>query len=159
MEKTSICLWFDGNAEEAVNFYSTIFKNLKTKATSYYPADSMGPEGAVMTIVFEIDGREFMALNGGPMFKFTEAISIMVYCEDQAEIDDKWDKLLAGGGQAQACGWLKDKFGLSWQIVPRGMDEMLGSGKDPVAAKRAFEAVMKMIKFDIKALKDAYEGK
>lgn len=159
MEKISTCLWFDRNAEEAVNFYATVFNDLKVKAKSYYPADSMGPEGSVMTIVFEIGGREFMALNGGPMFKFTEAISIMVYCEDQAEIDDKWDKLLSGGGQAQACGWLKDKFGLSWQIVPRGMDEILGSGKDPVAAKRAFEAVMKMVKFDIKALRDAYEGK
>jgi predicted 3-demethylubiquinone-9 3-methyltransferase (glyoxalase superfamily) len=159
MQKISTCLWFDRNAEEAVNFYSTIFKNFKTKATSYYPAESMGPQGSVMTIVFEMEGREFMALNGGPMFKFTEAISLMVYCEDQAEIDDKWDKLLAGGGQTQACGWLKDKFGLSWQIIPEGMEEMLGGGKDPAAAKRAMEAVMKMVKFDIKALKDAYAGK
>ncbi len=159
MQKISTCLWFDRNAEEAVNFYATVFKDLKTKATSYYPAGSMGPEGSVMTIVFEMEGREFMALNGGPMFKFTEAISLMVYCKDQAEIDDKWEKLLADGGKEQACGWLKDKFGLSWQIIPEGMEEILGGGKDSAAAKRAMEAVMKMIKFDIQAMKDAYAGK
>ena len=114
--------------------------------------------GKVLTVEFELSGNRFLAINAGPTFKFNEAVSFAVPCEDQQEIDYYWEKLSAVP-ESEQCGWLKDKFGLSWQIVPRGMDEMLGSGKDPVAAKRAMEAVMKMVKFDIKALKDAYEGK
>lgn len=157
MQKISSCLWFNNNAEEAVAFYSSIF-NVKTIAKSYYPAGSPGPEGSIMTILFSIEGREYLALNGGPAFTFTEAFSMIVYCDDQAELDDKWNKLLAGGGKEQMCGWLKDKFGLCWQVVPYGMEDMMG-GKNPEGAKRAMDAMMKMIKIDIKAIQDAYNGK
>jgi predicted 3-demethylubiquinone-9 3-methyltransferase (glyoxalase superfamily) len=158
MQKITTCLWFNGQAEEAVNFYTSVFKNSKIGKTSRYDeatskASGM-PADSVMTITFDLDGREFMALNGGPAFKFTEAISLMVNCKDQKEIDYYWNKLTSDGGEESVCGWLKDKFGLSWQIVPESLDKLL-SEKDPAKSKRVMEAVMKMKKLDIEALENA----
>jgi two-component system sensor histidine kinase QseC len=157
MQKITPYLWFDGNAEEAVAFYTSVFKNSKTVNVSHYSEAGPMPAGSVMTIEFEIEGQEFVALNGGPHYKFTPAISLSVSCESQAEIDDLWDKLLAGGGQPVQCGWLTDKFGLSWQIVPRVLLDFM-QDKDPVKARRTAEAMFKMVKLDIAALKKAYAG-
>ena len=151
MQKITPFLWFDSKAEEATNFYTSIFKNSKIMSTM------PGPGGSVMSTTFEIDGQKLVAFNGGPMFKFTEAISLFVSCETQEEIDDKWEKLCAGG-QESRCGWLKDKYGLSWQIVPPVLGAMLGD-KDPVKAKRVLDAMLKMNKIIIKDLQDAYDGK
>jgi predicted 3-demethylubiquinone-9 3-methyltransferase (glyoxalase superfamily) len=159
MQKITPCLWFDDQAEEAAKFYVSIFKNSKVKSITRYGeagARASGrPKGSVMTVTFEIEGQEFVALNGGPLFKFTEAISLMVKCETQKEIDDMWNKLSAGGEEGP-CGWLKDKYGLSWQIVAPGIDEMLND-KDAGKSERVMEAVLKMGKIDLARLKQAYE--
>lgn len=156
MQKISPFLWFDTQAEEAANFYVSIFKNSRITRIARYGDAGPGPKGSVMTVGFELEGQSFTALNGGPVFKLSEAISFVVDCETQAEIDHYWDKLLAGG-QAQHCGWLKDKFGLSWQIVPRVLIELV-SGPDQAKAGRAMQAMMGMVKFDIAKLKQAAEG-
>jgi len=157
MQKITTFLWFDDQAEEAANLYTSIFKNSKIMGVSRYGEAGPGPAGQVMTVNFQIEGQEFTALNGGPEFKFTEAISLVVNCETQAEVDHYWEKLSAGGEESQ-CGWLKDKFGLSWQIVPTALGELLG-GPDPVKAQRAMQAMLQMRKLDIAALQRAYEGK
>jgi len=157
MQKISPFLWFDSNAEEAVDFYVSIFKDSKIKDVSRYGDAGPGPKGQVMVMSFEIEGQEFVALNGGPRFKFTEAVSFVVHCKGQKEVDHYWDKLLEGGGQTQACGWLKDRYGLSWQIVPRAMAQLLG-GPDKAGAKRAMQAMMKMVKLDVAELERAYRG-
>jgi predicted 3-demethylubiquinone-9 3-methyltransferase (glyoxalase superfamily) len=146
-------LWFDGQAEEAANFYVSIFPNSKVGSTSRYGEAGPGPKGSVMTIAFDLDGLSFTALNGGPMFKFTEAISLVVHCETQAEVDHYWDNLSAGGQQVQ-CGWLKDKYGLSWQIVPNALMELV-QDKDPAKSQRVMAAMMQMKKIDIAGLKAA----
>ena len=159
MQKITPCLWFDKQAEEAVNFYVSIFKNSKIgNMTRYGEAGakvSGRPKGSVMTVTFEIEGQEFVALNGGPHFTFSEAISLMVKCETQKEIDEMWEKLSQGGEQGQ-CGWLKDKYGLSWQIVSPVWDEMLRD-KDAKKSERVMKAILQMTKPDIKTLKQAYE--
>ena len=142
-------LWFDDQAEEAMNFYVSIFKNSKVLSVS------PGSNGKAFSVSFELDGQEFTALNGGPQFKFTEAISLFVNCETQAEVDELWDKLSAGGEQVQ-CGWLKDKYGLSWQIVPTTLGELLGD-PDPVKSQRVMQAMLKMKKIEIAGLKRAYD--
>jgi len=156
-QKITPFLWFDNNAEEAMNFYVSIFKDSKIIEVARYGDAGPGPKGTVMTGTFQLEGQQFMALNGGPHFKFTEAISLFVNCETQQEVDDLWNKLCAGGGAPSQCGWLKDKFGLSWQIVPSILGKLLGD-KDPAKSKRVMEAMLKMIKIDINALKKAYEG-
>jgi predicted 3-demethylubiquinone-9 3-methyltransferase (glyoxalase superfamily) len=153
MQKITPFLWFDNNAEEAANFYVSIFKTAKILAVSRYGDAGPGPKGSVMTVAFELEGQKFVGLNGGPMFKFSEAISFVVNCETQAEVDELWQKL-SGGGQTQACGWLKDKFGLSWQIVPKVLPELL-TQKDAEKAKRVMQAMMTMTKIDIAGLKQA----
>ena len=156
MQKITPFLWFDGNAEEAANFYTSIFKNSKITETRRCGDAGPGSKGSVQTISFQIEGQEFIGLNGGPHFKFTPAISFLVNCETQQEVDELWEKLLAGG-QPMQCGWLTDKFGISWQIIPKALGEMLG-GKDPVKSQRAMQAMMKMVKIDVQELKRAYEG-
>lgn len=160
MQKFRPCLWYDNQAEEAANFYVSIFKNSRIKNVTHYAneiAAVAGQQpGAVMTVLFELEGQEFLALNGGPIFKFTEAISIMVDCKTQAEVDELWEKLSAGGAKSN-CGWLKDKYGLSWQIVPTILSEYM-SGKDPAEYRRVMVALMKMDKLDIAKLKQAAEG-
>ena len=156
MQKITPFLWFDSNAEEAVNFYTSIFKNSKIGHVRRYGDGGPGPKGAVMTAAFQIEGQEFMALNGGPHYKFTPAISFFVSCETQKEVDELWEKLSAGG-EAMQCGWLKDKFGLSWQIVPKIIPETMMSG-DAVKKQRAFQAMLQMKKLDIAALQRAFEG-
>jgi len=157
MKKITPFLWFDGRAEEAMNFYVSTFKNAKAGAITRWGDTGPGPKGGVLTVSFEIEGQEFVGLNGGPEFKFTEAVSFMVRCDSQAEIDEMWEKLSAGG-QKSRCGWLKDKFGLSWQIVPPILNELLRD-KDPQKANRVMEAMMKMDKIDISLLKKANDGK
>ena len=153
--KITPVLWFDGKAEEAVKHYTSIFKHSKVGATSRFMEVGPGPKDSVMTITFELDGQHLVALNGGPQFKFTEAVSLMVACDTQAEIDYYWEKLGAGG-QHGPCGWLKDKFGLSWQVAPNALLDMI-QDTDRGAANRAFAAMMKMGKLDIAALKAAFE--
>jgi len=155
MQKIGPCLWFDGKAEEAMNFYTSIFKNSKVGNVTRYGEAGPGEHGSVMTATFEIEGQEFVALNGGPMFKFSPAISFIVYCKTQEEVDDFWAKLLEGGAPQQ-CGWLTDKFGVSWQIVPTILPEIL-QDKDTEKTKRVMQAMLKMVKLDIKVLKQAYE--
>jgi len=149
-------LWFDGQAEEAATFYVSIFPNSRIVSTSRYGDAGPGPKGSLMTASFELDGLSFTALNGGPLFKFTEAISLVVHCETQAEVDHYWDKLSAGGRQVQ-CGWLKDKFGLSWQIVPNALIELM-QDKDAAKSQRVMAAMMQMTKIDIAQLKAAHAG-
>jgi predicted 3-demethylubiquinone-9 3-methyltransferase (glyoxalase superfamily) len=144
-------LWFEHQAEEAAKFYTSIFRDSKMGKVARYPEGSPGPAGSVMTVEFQIEGQDFIALNGGPHFKFTEAISFVIECESQKEIDYYWDKLLAGG-KAQQCGWLKDKYGLSWQVVPAGMEKLFSN---PKKAQRAMQAMLKMVKLDIGKLKEA----
>jgi predicted 3-demethylubiquinone-9 3-methyltransferase (glyoxalase superfamily) len=155
-QKITPFLWFDNQAEEAVKFYTSIFKNSKVLNESRYGDAGPGPKGSVMTMTFELDGQQFTALNGGPVFKFTEAISFVVHCETQAELDEFWVKLSAGGQEVQ-CGWLKDKYGLSWQIVPTVLSELMGSG-DPARSQRVMQALLQMKKLDIETLKKAYAG-
>lgn len=157
MTKITPFLWFDNQAEEAVNLYISIFKNSKIKEVSRYGEAGPGPAGSVMVISFELDGQGFTALNGGPNFNFTEAISFLVNCETQEEVDYLWEKLTEGGEEVQ-CGWLKDKFGLSWQIVPTKLGELMGD-PDPVKAQRVTQAMLQMKKLDIAGLQRAYEGK
>ena len=152
-QRITQCLWFDGQAEEAANCYISIFKNSRITAIARYGDVGPGPKGSVMVVGFELDGQAFTGLNGGPMFKFTEAISMVVNCETQAEVDQYWDKLSAGG-QPGVCGWLKDKFGLSWQIVPTALIEM-AQDKDPEKSQRVMAAMMQMRKIDIAKLEAA----
>jgi predicted 3-demethylubiquinone-9 3-methyltransferase (glyoxalase superfamily) len=158
MQKITPFLWFDDQAEEAAKLYVSIFKNSKIVSVNRYDeegAKAAGrPKGSVMTVAFELDGQEFTALNGGPIFKFTEAISFVVHCETQNEVDHFWQKLTAGGQEVQ-CGWLKDRFGVSWQVVPNALIEML-QDKDPQKSKRVMAAMLKMKKIDIDGLKKAY---
>jgi predicted 3-demethylubiquinone-9 3-methyltransferase (glyoxalase superfamily) len=154
MQKITPFLWFNNNAEEAVKFYTSVFKNSKIGKISRYPEGTPGPAGTVMTAEFEIEGQKFIALNGGPIFKFTEAISFVVNCDTQKELDEYWQKLTADGGQEIECGWLKDKFGLSWQIVPSILGELM-SGNDPKKSERVMAALLKMKKLDIEGLKRA----
>jgi len=156
MQKITPFLWFDDQAEEAMNFYVSIFKNSKVLSVSRYGEGGPRPKGMVMTATFQLDGQEFTALNGGPEFHFTEAISLYVNCETQEEVDDLWDKL-SDGGEKGRCGWLKDKYGLSWQIIPTALGELLGV-KDAVKAERVMQAMLQMDKIDIQVLKRAYEG-
>jgi len=151
--KITPCLWFDDNAEEAAHFYVSIFKDSKMIKVTPYPKGGMGPEGSVMIVDFQLEGQHFIALNGGPLFHFSEAISFSVDVATQSELDDLWDQLSAGGEEGQ-CGWLKDKFGLSWQIVPSVLSQLEGSG-DPVVAANVNAALMKMGKLDIAALQRA----
>ena len=155
MQKITPFLWFDGKAEEAMNFYTSIFKNSKIGRITRYGDAGPGPKGAVMSATFQLDGQEFMALNGGPQFKFTEAISFFVNCETQEEVDELWEKL-SDGGQKSRCGWLKDKYGLSWQIIPSALGKMLGD-KDPEKSQRVMKAMLQMDKIDIKGLEQAYK--
>ena len=157
MQKITPFLWFDGNAEEAVNFYTSILKNSRIVNMSRYGEGAPAPKGTVMSATFILEGQEFMALNGGPMFTFSPAISFFVKCETQEEIDTLWEKLSAGG-KKERCGWLKDKFGVSWQIIPPVLGEML-QDKDPQRAQRVMQAMMQMDKIDIARLKQAYDGK
>jgi predicted 3-demethylubiquinone-9 3-methyltransferase (glyoxalase superfamily) len=156
-QKITTFLWFDNNAEEAMEFYTAIFKHSKILSVSRYGEAGPGPKGTVMVGAFELEGQRFLALNGGPRFKFTEAISLVIDCETQEEIDYFWEKL-STGGQTQACGWLKDKFGLSWQVVPSVLSELM-QDKDPQKSKRVMEAVLQMVKFDIARLQAAHAGR
>jgi predicted 3-demethylubiquinone-9 3-methyltransferase (glyoxalase superfamily) len=157
MQKITPFLWFDDSAEEAVAFYTSIFEKSRTVSVSRYGDAGPGPKGRVMVMKFEIEGQEFVALNGGPQFHFTEAVSFVVNCKDQKEVDEYWDRLSAGG-QTSQCGWLKDRFGLSWQIVPDALGKMLGD-KDPAKAQRVMKAMLRMTKIDIEELEAAYDGK
>jgi len=156
MPKPHPFLWFDDQAEEAANFYVSIFPNSKILAASRYGEAGPGPKGQVMTIQFELDGQTFTALNGGPHFQFNEAVSFVIDCADQAEVDHYWDRLVDGGTPSQ-CGWLKDRFGLSWQVVPTVLHALIGD-TDPAKAQRATQAMLKMVKLDIAALKAAHAG-
>ena len=154
-QKITPFLWFEGQAEEAMHFYVSIFKNSKAGKVTYYIEDSSyGKKGQVMSVRFELDGQEFYGLNGGLMYKFSPAISFFVHCDTQAEIDDLWEKLSAGG-EENMCGWLQDKYGVSWQIIPEKLDELL-QDKDPEKVKRVVDAMLQMKKIDIAALEKAY---
>ena len=155
MQKITPFLWFDNQAEEAVNFYTSIFKNSKVGNVTRYGEAGPGPAGSVLTASFELEGLEFTALNGGPHFKFTEAISLHVSCESQEEVDYYWEKL-SDGGQIQQCGWLKDRFGMSWQIVPTALHRLLND-PDPQRANRVMRAMLQMKKLDIAGLQKAYD--
>ena len=156
MQKITPFLWFDGKAEEAMNFYISIFKNSKIVSVARYGEAGPGPKGTVMTAKFELNGQEFVALNGGPQFTFTEAISFVVNCETQHEVDELWEKL-SGGGQKSRCGWLKDKYGLSWQVVPTALVEML-QDKDAKKSNRVMQAMLQMNKIEIETLRRAYHA-
>ena len=156
MQKITPFLWFDDNAEEAANFYVSVFKNSKILNVARYSDAGPGPKGSVMTVEFELDGLEFVALNAGPRFKFTEAISFVVNCETQEEVDYYWERL-SDGGEKSRCGWLKDKFGLSWQVTPTILGKLMAD-KDPEKAKRVMEAMLQMDKIDIEPLQRAYES-
>ncbi len=154
MQKISPFLWFDSNAEEAANFYVAIFKDSKVLKIARYGEAGPGPAGSVMVVNFQIEGQDFIALNGGPLFKFTEAISFVINCQTQEEVDHYWNKLTAGGGQESQCGWLKDKYGLSWQVTPAILGELLAD-KDQKKAQRVMQAMLQMKKIDIAALQRA----
>ena len=155
MQKITPFLWFDGNAEDAMNFYVSVFKKSKVVSVRRYGKAGPGKEGSVMTGTFQIEGQEFFVLNGGPQYKFTPAISLFVNCETQQEVDELWDKLSAGG-RKDRCGWLQDKFGLSWQVIPTDLGKLLGD-KDPKKASSVMQAMLQMDKIDIKKLKQAYD--
>jgi predicted 3-demethylubiquinone-9 3-methyltransferase (glyoxalase superfamily) len=157
MQKITPFLWFDNQAEDAARHYTSIFKNSRITSLSRFPEGASMPAGMVMTATFELDGQEFSALNGGPEFKFNEAISFYVHCQDQAEVDYYWEKLSDGGEEGQ-CGWLKDRFGVSWQVVPDALGELLGD-PDPEKAKRVTQAMLQMKKLDIAGLRPAYDHK
>ena len=156
-QKITPFLWFDKQAEEAAHFYVSIFKNSKILHVSRYGDAGPGPKGSVMVVNFQIAGQEFTALNGGPLFKFSEAFSFVVNCENQQEVDEYWSKLTSGGGQESQCGWLKDKFGFSWQIVPTALAKLM-SDKDPANASRVMQALLQMKKIDIATLEAAAKG-
>jgi predicted 3-demethylubiquinone-9 3-methyltransferase (glyoxalase superfamily) len=155
MQKITPFLWFDSKAEDAMNFYVSVFKNSKVVRVSRYGEAVPGPKGTVMSATFELEGQQFYALNGGPQFTFTPAISLFVNCETQQEVDELWDKL-SEGGKKERCGWLKDKYGLSWQIIPSALGKLLGD-KDPAKANRVMMAMLQMDKIDIGRLQQAYE--
>ena len=156
MQKITPFLWFDNQAEEAMNHYVSIFKNSSVGKITRYGAAGPGPKGSVMVASFELEGQPFTALNGGPQFKFTEAVSFVVNCETQDEVDELWERLSAGGAEGQ-CGWLKDKFGLSWQIIPAALVELI-SDPDPEKSRRVTEAMMQMTRIDIAKLREAHAG-
>jgi predicted 3-demethylubiquinone-9 3-methyltransferase (glyoxalase superfamily) len=159
MSKITPCLWFDGNAEEAATFYVSLLPNSRIDRVMRSPADNPStPKGAVLVVDFTLAGQQFMGLNGGPQFPFTEAVSFTINCEDQAEVDRLWDALGADGGAPVACGWLKDRYGLSWQIVPKALPELL-NGPDREGAERAMQAMMQMVKIDVEGLRRAYDGR
>jgi predicted 3-demethylubiquinone-9 3-methyltransferase (glyoxalase superfamily) len=158
MQKITTCLWFDDKAEEAANFYVSIFPNSKVVGVARYGDAGPGPTGSIMTVDFELDGRQFVALNGGPLFPFTEAISLIVNCETQKELDHYWERLGAGG-KVQQCGWLKDRYGLSWQVVPALLATEMRQTKDPERLNRVMKVVLSSVKFDIRKLQDAFEGR
>jgi predicted 3-demethylubiquinone-9 3-methyltransferase (glyoxalase superfamily) len=156
-DKITPVLWFDQKGEEAANFYVSLLPDSRIDRVTRSPADyPSGREGDVITVDFTLAGRQYQALNGGPEFPFTEAVSFMIHCEDQAEVDRLWDALLEGGGEPVQCGWLKDRFGLRWQVTPRALLEMLAA-EDRAAARRAFEAMMGMVKLDVAQLRRAFE--
>jgi predicted 3-demethylubiquinone-9 3-methyltransferase (glyoxalase superfamily) len=157
MQKITPMLWYDNNAEEAVNLYLSVFKDAKILKTARYGKEGPGPEGSVMTIEFELFGQRFVALNAGPHFKFNEAVSFVVNCETQEEIDNYWAQLTSNGGQESMCGWLKDKFGLSWQITPANWSKLMSSA-NPKKSGAAMKAMMTMRKLDIKKLQEAYDA-
>ena len=157
MQRITPFLWFDDQAEEAANFYVSIFGNSKIVTVARYGEGGPGPKGSVMTVVFRLDGQEFIALNGGPHFTFTEAVSFSVDCKTQEEVDELWEKLSAGGEKGP-CGWLKDKYGVSWQIIPAALGQMLGD-KDPQKSRNVLQAMLQMTKIDIATLRRAYEQK
>jgi predicted 3-demethylubiquinone-9 3-methyltransferase (glyoxalase superfamily) len=158
MQKIRPCLWFDGHAEEAAKFYISVFKDGKITEVSRYGEGGPGKPGDALVVEFELRGQQFQILNGGPYFKFNEAVSFSIDCKDQEETDYFWNALTADGGSESMCGWLKDKYGLSWQVVPTEMSRYV-TGKDPEGAKRAMQAMMTMKRLDIAAIKRAYEGK
>ena len=155
MQKITTFLWFDDKAEEAANFYVSIFKNSKIETVARYGDAGPGPKGAVMVVTFQLEGQKFTALNGGPQFTFTPAISLLVNCETQEEVDELWEKLSAGG-RKDRCGWLQDKYGLSWQIIPTVLGKLM-SDPDPVKSSRVMKAMLQMDKLDIQRLQEAYE--
>ena len=157
MQKITPFLWFDDNAQEAANFYTSIFKNSKIGSVSRYGEAGPGPKGSVMSVTFQLEGQEFIALNGGPHFKFSPAISFLVDCRTQEEVDQLWEKLSAGGKTMQ-CGWLDDKYGVTWQVVPTILVKML-QDKGAEKARRVMQTMMQMVKLDIKPLQQAYDGK
>ncbi len=156
MQKITPFLWFDGKAEEAANFYVSVFKNSKILNVVRYGEAGPGPKGSAMVVSFEIEGQKFSALNGGPQYTFSPAISFLVDCETQPEVDELWTKLTVGGKEVQ-CGWLTDKFGVSWQIIPRAFMEMM-QDKDPVKSQRVFKAMLQMVKIDVEVLNRVYRG-
>lgn len=158
MQKIVTNLWFDTEAEEAAQFYTSIFPNSKINAISRYTEAGPREPGLVMTVDFELDGQSFTGINGGPEFKFTEAISLLVNCESQEEVDELWDALLEGGGKEVQCGWLTDRYGLSWQVIPAEMGELMSSG-DAEATNRVMQAMLQMVKIDVKVLRDAYNDR
>ena len=158
MQKITPFLWFDNNTEEAAQFYVSVFKNSRILSVSRYGDAGPGPKGSVMVVSFQLEGQQFTALNGGPLFKFNEAFSFVVSCENQEEIDYYWNKLTSSGGQESQCGWLKDKFGFSWQIVPTALGKLMAD-KDPKKANRVMQALLQMKKLDIATLEEAAEGK
>jgi predicted 3-demethylubiquinone-9 3-methyltransferase (glyoxalase superfamily) len=157
MSKITSCLWFDGRGEEAAQFYVSLFPNSKLGKVTRYPEGTPGQAGSVMTVEFELDGVQFLALNGGPEFKFTEAVSFQIDCKDQAEVDRYWNALIADGGEESVCGWLKDRFGLSWQVVPNVLPRLMGD-PDKAKANRVAAAMMQMRKIDIGKLEEAAAG-
>lgn len=158
MQKITPFLWYDSQAEEAAKFYSSIFKNSKIGTVRRYGEAGPGPKGSAMTVDFQIEGQDFIALNGGTHYQFTPAISLFVKCETQAEVDDLWEKLLSGGGKPNRCGWLQDKFGVSWQIIPATLSKLMGD-PDPEKSSRVMRAMLQMEKINIDGLKRAHEGK
>lgn len=158
MQKITPFLWFDNNAEEAINFYTSVFKDSKIVSMSRLPEGAPGPAGQVMSATFQLAGQQIMALNGGPQFKFNEAISLYVDCDTQEEVNYYWDRLTADGGAPGPCGWLKDKFGVSWQIIPKALGQLMGDS-DPAKSQRVMQAMLQMSKIDIAALERAYEGR
>jgi len=157
MQKITPCLWFNGKVDQALDLYTSVFKDSKVKQIARYGETGPGEPGSVMTAVFEIEGQEFMILNGGPQFPFTEAVSFTVHCNDQKEVDYYWDSLMANGGEEVECGWLKDPFGLRWQIVPDILPRMLAD-KDPAKSQKAMQAMLQMKKIDIAKLEEAYNS-
>lgn len=158
MQKITPFLWFDTQAEEAANYYTTVFKDSKVISVSRYGEGAPMPKDTAMSVEFELEGQQFFALNGGPQFKFTPAISFFVNCKDQAEVDQLWDKLIADGGEEQPCGWLVDKYGLSWQIIPEALNKFLNDPNKEKAG-RAMQAMLKMTKIDVAKLEAAFNGK
>jgi predicted 3-demethylubiquinone-9 3-methyltransferase (glyoxalase superfamily) len=157
MPKITPWLWFENQAEEAASFYVSVFKNSRILDVSRFPEGAPGEPGSVMVVSFELDGEQFDALNGGPQFSFSEAISFEIHCEDQAEVDEYWSRLTADGGQESQCGWCKDKFGVSWQVIPKRLGELM-SDPDPARAGRAMQAMLQMGKIDVATLEQAADG-